>query len=111
MRDKPSEEAKMNAAAASIVNNDGNARDDEDQPTPLIRKIGSKTAQRLVAGQAITDLSSAVKELVDNAIDAGAGRVCSESDRFLERTASLAILHLIYLPNMISLFCVRTTRC
>ena len=44
----------------------------------LIQPIPPQAIQRIVAGQAITDLSSAVKELVDNAIDAGAQRVTSE---------------------------------
>lgn len=43
--------------------------------TPLIQPIAPSSIQCLVAGQAITNLSSAVKELVDNAIDAGCTRV------------------------------------
>ncbi|EED87617.1 hypothetical protein THAPSDRAFT_264783, partial [Thalassiosira pseudonana CCMP1335] len=43
---------------------------------PTIKPISSTAIQQIVAGQAITDLSSAVKELVDNAIDAKATRVC-----------------------------------
>jgi hypothetical protein len=39
-----------------------------------IQKIDAKSVQRIVAGQAVTDLASAVKELVDNALDA-----CSQS--------------------------------
>mmetsp|Transcript_36023 Transcript_36023/g.43396 ORF Transcript_36023/g.43396 Transcript_36023/m.43396 type:complete len:1051 (-) Transcript_36023:88-3240(-) len=45
---------------------------DMDNFPSLIIPISDKTIQRIVAGQAISDLSSAVKELVDNAIDAGA---------------------------------------
>jgi len=37
-----------------------------------IQPIHATTIHRMVAGQAITDLTSAVKELVDNALDAGA---------------------------------------
>ena len=47
-------------------------------PSHLIQPIPPQAIQRIVAGQAITDMSSAVKELVDNAIDAGAHRVTSE---------------------------------
>ena len=44
-----------------------------------ILPIPQPSIQRLVAGQAITDLTSAVKELVDNSVDAGAGRVVGEN--------------------------------
>ena len=46
-----------------------------EEETPLIQPIAPTAIQRLVAGQAVTDLSSAVKELVDNSIDAGATRI------------------------------------
>ncbi|KAL7506782.1 hypothetical protein ACHAXN_004013 [Cyclotella atomus] len=41
-----------------------------------IQPIPKQSIHRLVAGQAVSDLTSAVKELVENAIDAGATRVC-----------------------------------
>ena len=55
--------------------------DDEEEspPLPLIRPIPEGSVGRIVAGQAVTDLGSAVKELLDNAIDAGARRVCGKS--------------------------------
>lgn len=37
----------------------------------MIRPIASDAVRRIVAGQAVTDLASCVKELVDNALDAG----------------------------------------
>ena len=43
-----------------------------------IRPIEEASRQRIVAGQAVFDLTSAVKELVDNAIDAGATNITSE---------------------------------
>jgi sensor histidine kinase regulating citrate/malate metabolism len=41
--------------------------------------------QRIVAGQAITDLASAVKELIDNALDAGSKTINSKSIVLFER--------------------------
>lgn len=40
-----------------------------------IKPISESSIQRIVAGQAVTDLASAVKELVDNAIDSRATKV------------------------------------
>jgi hypothetical protein len=48
-------------------------------PPSSIVSIPTSAVHRLVAGQAVTDLASAVKELVDNAIDAGATSINSES--------------------------------
>lgn len=40
-----------------------------------IRSLPAVSAHRIVAGQAVADMASAVKELVDNALDAGARSV------------------------------------
>jgi DNA mismatch repair protein PMS2 len=50
-----------------------------------IRPIEAESVRRIVAGQAVTDLASAVKELVDNALDAGSKSINSK----------LKVLHLI----------------
>ena len=42
-----------------------------------IRSIPADTVRRIVAGQAVSDLASAVKELVDNALDAGSKNINS----------------------------------
>lgn len=44
-----------------------------------IHKMDSRSVQKIVSGQAITDLASAVKELVDNALDAGSQSINSKS--------------------------------
>jgi hypothetical protein len=53
-----------------------------------IQPIPKQSVHRLVAGQAVCDLTSAVKELVENAIDAGATRVCGELTRARAAAAS-----------------------
>ncbi len=44
----------------------------------VIVPIAQNEVQRIVAGQAISDLGSAVKELIDNSLDAGANRINSK---------------------------------
>ena len=43
-----------------------------------IRRMDGASVQRIAAGQAITDLASCVKELIDNALDAGSKKINSE---------------------------------
>ena len=45
----------------------------------IIRPIQEESVRRIVAGQAVSDLASAVKELVDNALDAGSKSINSRS--------------------------------
>jgi hypothetical protein len=54
----------------------------DESPIPQhgrIHKIDTTSVQRIVAGQAVTDLASAVKELVDNALDAASQNINSKS--------------------------------
>lgn len=43
-----------------------------------IQPLDAATARRLVAGQAVLDLPGVVKELLDNALDAGAKTINGE---------------------------------
>jgi DNA mismatch repair ATPase MutL len=50
----------------------------QQQPqTPTIQAIPADSVRRIVAGQVIFDLASAVQELVDNALDAQATTINS----------------------------------
>ena len=44
-----------------------------------IKQLGQESISRIVAEQAITDLCSIVKELVDNALDADSSTIKSKS--------------------------------
>lgn len=44
----------------------------------VIIPMQASSVQRIVAGQAITDLASAIKELIDNALDAGSNTINSK---------------------------------
>ena len=52
--------------------------DEDDHDSGVIRPIEEESVQRIVAGQAVTDLASAAKELVDNALDAGSTSINSK---------------------------------
>lgn len=62
--------ADMDVASADCASTD-------PVPQGRIRKIDAKSVQRIVAGQAVTDLASAVKELVDNSLDAASQSINS----------------------------------
>jgi DNA mismatch repair protein PMS2 len=70
----------MSAALTSLsaATDTGNQEDHDDEDgVSIIRPIEAESVQRIVAGQAVTDLASAVKELVDNALDAGSQSINS----------------------------------
>lgn len=50
----------------------------ESMSASQIRPIEQESVQRIVAGQAVHDLASAVKELVDNSLDAGSKSINSK---------------------------------
>ena len=64
----------MQAAAAAAAPSDNPPL---PQP-PLIRPIPVDLVRQIAAGQVILDLASAVKELVDNALDAGSTSINSK---------------------------------
>lgn len=59
--------------------------------------MDSGSIQRIAAGQAITDLASCVKELLDNALDAGSSKINSCVDTNLSCAACFL--------NLTPLFC------
>jgi hypothetical protein len=63
------------ATSAATTGGDNNHHydhhDHHHQQHGKIERIEAESIRRIVAGQAVTDLASAVKELVDNSIDAG----------------------------------------
>ena len=61
----------------------GDSSEDDDSidvdDGAVIVPIAQNEVHRIVAGQAISDLGSAVKELLDNSLDAGAKRINSKT--------------------------------
>lgn len=71
------------SAAVSHNNHSGRNADakgdnvHEEEGVGIIHPIEVESVRRIVAGQAVTDLASAVKELVDNALDANSQSINS----------------------------------
>eukprot|EP00957_Ditylum_brightwellii_P177993 13557834-Ditylum_brightwellii.AAC.1 len=72
----PSPSMVSQSSTASYPSHVPSAYPPVDEPA-LIVPIDQNTVKRLVAGQAVMDLASIVKELIDNALDAGAKSINS----------------------------------
>jgi len=61
-------------------NNDAEALppQQQQQQHPSIQPMPAESVRRIVAGQAVFDLASCTKELLDNALDAGSKSINSE---------------------------------
>jgi DNA mismatch repair ATPase MutL len=62
-----------------MSSNDESCDEDDRVEEGVIVPIQQSDVRRIVAGQAITDMTGAVKELVDNALDAGARNINGKS--------------------------------
>ena len=60
---------------ADYDDDEGSSDIDPAEADGIIVPIAEDTVERIVAGQAVSDLSGAVKELIDNALDAGASSI------------------------------------
>ena len=69
-----SQSFEVNHSDIVVTQRDGKCSD----PMARIVPMDASSVQRIVAGQAIFDLASAVKELVDNALDAGSKTINSK---------------------------------
>jgi hypothetical protein len=78
------ERRKIDLGGQKIIDHNGNMsavdNDDDQSPPPgptrnAIQQLPVDSVRRIVAGQAILDLSSCVKELIDNALDAGSTNI------------------------------------
>ena len=52
-----------------------NKYEKEDDKERKIKKLSGDTIRKMTAGQVITDIKSAVKELLENALDSGASKI------------------------------------
>jgi hypothetical protein len=72
---------KMNAMSDAVHPQQDSHQEEHHQPPPPppmpIQSLPVESVRRIMAGQAILDLAGCVKELVDNALDAGSTNINS----------------------------------
>jgi DNA mismatch repair protein MutL len=62
----------------------------DTQTQPAIRRLPAEVIGRIAAGEMITRPSAAVKELIENALDAGAQRITVRVTESLDRRLEIA---------------------
>lgn len=68
----PPDAAGAGAPGLGFVHTEGMEADEGATEEQSIKPISAAVSHRICSGQVITDLATAVKELVENALDAGA---------------------------------------
>jgi hypothetical protein len=67
----------MNAMSDAVLQQQEEQQHHQPPPPMPIQSLPAESVRRIMAGQAILDLAGCVKELVDNALDAGSTNINS----------------------------------
>lgn len=69
------------------------------QPAGAIRPIDRGSVHRICSGQVVLNLGTAVKELVENSLDAGATNIGNSSSNFITSQAHRLPKHIFFLKT------------